>query len=229
MRRSLRSKAGLGPSLGLAAALLAACGSSSTGERIATKPPQQIIAASRAAAEGAATVHVLGTIAGAGGPLSLDLQLVGGKGGQGRIAQGGLDLRLVRVGEFVYVKGNATFYRRLGDGVKRALADNWLKARTRGGLKPFATLTNLSYLVDMTLTSHGTLARNGTRTVDGQRALAIDDPSTGATIYVSADGNHYPVEVRERGGGKVVFDRWNQPVNLAAPTDAVNVKQLNAP
>ena len=214
-------------SLVLAAAVLAGCGGSSTG-LVASRSAQQILAASRAAGARAATVHVAGTLASARGRLSLDLQLVAGKGGQGRIAQGDLDFTLIRIGRFVYLKGNSAFYRRLGGPVQRVLAGRWLKAKTSAGLATFASLTNLRELVDMTLTSHGKLARTGTGTVEGQKVVAIDDLARGGTLYVAAEGAPYPLQLRERGGGggTLVFDSWNQPVTLTAPADAINVNQL---
>jgi hypothetical protein len=226
MRRCLSPCARSTPWLGLAVALLAGCGSSSSGVGISSKTAQQIVAASRAAAAGAATVHVSGSVHSAGGPLSLDLYLVGGEGGYGRIAQGSLHFSVIRIGRFAYIKGNPALYRRLGAPLARDLRGGWLKAKTSGGLAPFASLTNLEYLVDTALRSHGTLARKGTSTVDGRKVVAIGDLTVGGTLYVAADGSPYPVEVHTPSAGTIRFDRWNQPVTLTAPTDALNVNQL---
>jgi hypothetical protein len=219
-----RSTARLG--LGLAVALLAGCSRSSAGVGSSSDTAQQIVTASKAAADGAATVHVSGTVHGAGGPLSIDLYLVGGEGGEGRIAQGGHRLRLIHVGRFVYIKGYPALYRRLGAPLAKDLRGGWLKGRTNGALAPFASLTNLDFVVDTAVTSHGTLARKGTSTVDGRKVVAVGDLAVGGTLYVAAQGTPYPLEARTPDGGTITFDRWNQPVTLAAPTDAVNVNQL---
>jgi len=226
MRRPALFYARRTPWLGLTVALLAGCGSSSSGNEIASKTAEQIVAMSRTAAEGAATVHVSGSVAGAGGPLSLDLQLVAGKGGQGYIAVDGLDFKLIQIGHFAYIKGNPALYRKLGAPLVGELRGGWLKVKTKGALAAFAGLTNLDSLVDMTLTSHGTLARKGTSTLDGHEVVAIDDLAMGGTLYVAAQGSPYPIEVRTPGGGTIRFDHWNQPVTLTAPTDVVNVNQL---
>ncbi len=215
--------------LALAAALLAGCGSSSPVSGIASKTPEQIVTAARTAADGAATVHVTGTVRGEGSPLSLDLELVAGKGGQGRIVQGDLDFELIQVGQFVYIKGTPAFYRHIGGAAAaRVLRGRWLKARTTGSFASLAALTNLGKLVDTTLTSHGTLARNGTTSVDGQRVVAIRDLAKGGTLYVATVGSPYPIEVLGNGGsgGRIVFDRWNKPVTLTAPANAISINQL---
>jgi hypothetical protein len=214
--------------LTLTLTLLTGCGSSSTDNEIASKTAEQIVVMSRMAADGAATVHVSGSAAGAGGPLSLDLQLVAGKGGQGHIAVGRLDFKLIQIGRFAYIKGNPAIYRKLGAPLAGELRGGWLKVKTKGALAAFAGLTNLDSLVDTTLTSHGTLARKGTSTLDGHEVVAIDDLAMGGTLYVAAQGSPYPLEVRTPGGGTIRFDHWNQPVTLAAPTDVVNVNQLAA-
>lgn len=229
MRRPALFYARCTPWLGVMVALLTGCGSSSTGNEIASKTAEQIVAMSRMAADGAATVHVSGSVAGAGGPLSLDLQLVAGKGGEGHIADGRLDFKLIQIGRFAYIKGNPALYRKLGAPLEGELRGGWLKVKTKGALAAFAGLTNLVSLVDTTLTSHGTLARKGTSTLDGHEVVAIDDLAAGGTLYVAARGSPYPLEVRAPGGGTIRFDHWNQPVTLTAPTDVVNANQLVGP
>jgi hypothetical protein len=225
MRRCLSLRARSTPSLALAVALLAGCGSSSN-EIQAAQTAAQIVAASRAAADGAATVHVSGSVATAYGPVSLDLSLVAREGGEGRIVEGDVDFSLIRIGRFAFIKGNPALYRRLGAPLAMDLRGGWLKAKTTGGLAPFASLTDLDFLVDMALTSHGTLARKGTSTLDGHGVVAIGDLAMGGTLYVAAQGNPYPIELRTPSDGTITFDRWDQPVALTAPTNAVNVNQL---
>ena len=62
------------------------------------------------------------------------------------------------------------------------------------------------------------------------RAIAVDDVSEGGTLYVAATGKPYPIEVVKDGGkgGTVVFDRWNEPVTLVAPADAIDITKLQS-
>ena len=114
----------------LAAAALAGCGSSSSsGNGVASKTPAQIVAVAKSAAAGAATVHVAGSIVSGGKPISLDMELVAGKGGKGRLSLEGLSIELIDVDRAVYINGNAAFYSHFaGAAAARALQGKWLKA-----------------------------------------------------------------------------------------------------
>src|SRR5664279_1040559 len=91
-------------SLGLALALLSGCGSSSpSGNGVASKTPTQIVAAAKAAAAGAASAHVAGSIVEEGKPITLDMELVAGKGGKGRISLEGLSISIIRLNGAVYI------------------------------------------------------------------------------------------------------------------------------
>jgi hypothetical protein len=217
-------------SLALAlAATLAGCGGapmSSNG--VASKRPAQIAALASAAAAGAATVHVAGSIVSEGRPISLDMELVAGKGGQGRIRLAGLDIQLVRIDQALYINGSTAFYSRfLGPVAARVLRGKWLKESAEGGaLAALATLTDLRRLLELTLADHGTLSRGVTRMIHGRRAVGVTDLAKGGTVYVATTGTPYPLEIVERGAGRLVFDSWNQPVSLAAPTSPININQL---
>src|SRR5437588_8638366 len=84
----------------LALALAAAgCGSSSSsGNGIESKSPDQILEATKAAASTATSVHIKGSIVTGGKPISLDLELLAGKGGKGTISQEGFTIQLVQTG-----------------------------------------------------------------------------------------------------------------------------------
>ncbi len=220
----------LGVALG--GAMLAGCGSSSSdsGNGIASKTPAQIVAASKAAADGAASVHISGSVVNEGKPVTVDMQLLAGKGGRGRITLEGLSIDLIRVGGSVYINGSQAFYRHVaGPAAAQLLQGKWLKApENSGNFASLASLTDLGKLIDTTLGSHGTLARGATTTVDGQKAVAVNDVSQGGTLYVATTGSAFPIEIAKRGGsgGRIVFDRWNQAVTLTAPANAININQL---
>src|ERR1700758_1079174 len=94
----------------LLCAALAGCGGSTSGNGVASKPPAQILAAARAAALGARSVHVSGRIVTAGSPITLDLDLVAPRGGRGMLTDNGLGFELIQIGGNVYIKGSAAFY-----------------------------------------------------------------------------------------------------------------------
>jgi hypothetical protein len=206
------------------------CGGSSSGNGIASKSPSQIVAAAKAAADGAATVHIAGSIVSEGKPLGIDMQLLAGKGGRGRITINGLSIQLIRVGSAIYINGSAPFYRHIaGPAAARLLEGKWLKApENSGNFAAFASLTDLGKLFDSALSNHGALARAPGKRLAGQTTVGVRDLSDGGVLYVASSGKPFPVQLEKdgAGGGRIVFDRWNQPVTLSAPTDAVNINQL---
>jgi hypothetical protein len=215
----------------LPAATLAGCASSaSSGNGVASKTPARIVALAKAAAAGAASVHVAGSIVSQGKPISLNMELLARQGGKGRIALDGLSFRLIDVDRAVYVKGSTAFYSRFaGSTAARVLRGKWLKGSAKtGALASLASLADLRKLLDGTLAGHGALSRGASASIDGQKAVGVTDAAGDGTLYVAATGTPYPLEIVKAGpsGGRIVFDRWNQPVSLAVPTNAINVEQL---
>jgi len=223
----------------VAAALLAGCGGSSTtsGNGVASKSPDQIVAASKTAAAGASTVHIAGSIISENKPITLDMELVAGKGAKGHITVEGLGINVVEVEHAFYLNGSAAFYRHIaGNAAAQLLQGKWLKAPENGGnFSSLAQLTDLTKLVDATLSSHGTLKAAGTATINGQSAVGVTDTTKGGTLFVATTGAAYPLQISKgstSGGGtsagKIVFDRWNQPVTLTPPPNPININQLQS-
>jgi hypothetical protein len=217
----------------VAALAIAGCGSSSSsgsGNGVESKSAAQILEATKQAAAEATSVHIVGAIDAGGKSITLDMELLAGKGGQGTIGQEGYTIDLVQTGGSVYIKGDAAFYRHVGGAAAAQLLEGrWLKAPADSGeLASLASLTNLSKLIDTALASHGTLAKGSKATINGQSAVALDDTTKGGMLYVATSGKPYPLEIAKGGteGGKVVFDGWNKPVTLSTPKDAIDISKL---
>jgi hypothetical protein len=209
--------------------LLAGCGSSS-GNGVESKSAAQILEASKAAAAKATSVHIEGTIASSGKPITLNMDLLAGKGGKGTISQEGFKIQLIQVSGAVYINGTAAFYKHVGGAAAaQLLQGKWLKAPADSGeLASLAELTNLGKLIETALSGHSALAKGATTTVAGKKAIGLRDTAKGGTLYVATSGNPYPLEIVKSGkeSGKVVLDRWNQPVTLAAPAGAIDISKL---
>lgn len=214
----------------LVAALAGCGGSSSDGNGVASKSPTEIVAAAKTAADSASSVHVTGSIVNAGSTIALDMELLRGTGGRGKLSQNGLSFELVEIDNSVYIKGSPAFYRHFaGAAAAQLLQGKWLKAPANAG--SFATLgslTDLRKLLDSTLASHGSLAKGPTTKVEGQEAVGVKDLSRGGTLYVATTGKPYPLQITKggSGGGTVTFSHWNAPVSVTAPANAVDLSQL---
>lgn len=213
----------------LTAGLLAACGGSSSENGVASKSPDEIVTAASNAVNQASSMHVAGSIVSSGVPLSLNLNLVSGKGGRGEMSESGLVFRIVDVGQTIYIQGTPAFWQHFGGAAAaRVLSGRWLKAPASGQFASIAELTNMQALMSQLLRSHGSLSKGSVTTVRGKKAVAVSDKTRGGTLYIAATGHPYPIEIRKLGdsGGQIVFDRFNQQVSLAPPTNAIDLSQL---
>jgi hypothetical protein len=229
----------LGPLVVLAAVLagLSGCGgsssaSSSSGNGIAARTPAEILAQAKTAVAGAKSAHVSGALTSDGAKITLDLDLLAGKGGRGQLSENGLSFELIDVGGYVYIKGSPAFYTHIaGQAAAQLFAGKWLKApATSGNFASLASLTNLHSLVETALAGHGTLAKGATSTIAGQQAVGIEETAKGGTLYVAVRGRPYPIEIVKQGasGGQIVFGSWNESVSLAAPANAIDLSQLQS-
>ncbi len=220
-------------SLPIAAVLLctaiAGCGGSSA-NGVQSESPEAIVSAAAQALKGVRSVHVYGTTTSSGMPVKLDLTLVTGKGGRGEITQNGLSFQIITTPGVVYINGSDGFWRHFGGSAAVQLFHGkWLKAPASGELGSVAELTNLQQLFAKLLSSHGKLRKAGTTSVNAQKVIAVEDVTQGGTLYVATTGKAYPVELSKTGseGGRLNFDRYNEPVSLSPPANAVDISQLH--
>lgn len=223
-------------SLAILVLLLAGCGgsssssASSSGNGVESKSPTEILQTTKEAASKAVSVHISGSIVSGGKPIALDMELLAGKGGKGTISQEGFKIRLIQTGGSVYINGSSAFYKHVsGAAAAQLLQGKWLKAPANSGeLASLAELTDLSKLVDTALSGHGSVSKGSPTTIEGQKAIALEDTSKGGTLYVAASGKPYPLEIAKAGkeSGKVILDRWDQPVTLKAPAGAIDISEL---
>ncbi len=211
------------------AGVVSACGGSSD-NGVAAKGAGAIVSASGAAMNGVKSVHISGSLRSAGMPITLDLDLVAGRGATGSMSENGLSFRLVAIGNVVYINGSDAFWAHFGGtAAPQLFKGKWLKASATGSdFSSLGSLTNLHLLVTKLLVSHGKLAKGGTSTVDGQKVVAVNDVTGGGTLYVATTGKPYPIELLKTGtqGGHITFDRFNESVSLSAPANAIDLSQL---
>lgn len=220
------------------AVLLAGCGGGGGGSATtaksngeAGKSAAQVLADATKAVATASSLHVSGQGQSAGQPIAVDVSLVRGKGGTGTLKINGLEVQLVRIGDTVYVKGSDAFYQHFaGKAAAQLLHDKWLKgSATSGQLKPLAAFTGPSALFAQLAANHGTLVNKGATTYKGQDVVEVRDVTKNASLYVAATGPAYPVAFVQRktgSAGAVMFDDWNAPVTLNAPSSAIDISSF---
>ena len=217
----------------LAGLVLAGCGghgksASSNGE--ASKSANTVLADAKAAADGASSAHVSGSISSAGTPITIDLSM-GGDKAKGSMSTNGLEFDLVRIGETAYIKGSDDFYKHFaGAAVAQLLHGKWLKASiVSGRYASLAPLTSISVLFGKVASNHGKLANDGSKTFNGQKVVEIRDTSDNSKLYVAATGKPYPVAIvggKKNQSGTINFDDWNKSLSVSAPKGAIDISKL---
>jgi hypothetical protein len=227
----------------LLALLVAGCGGGGSGHRgsgtaggattitartngVASKRPEQIVAAAVKAIDEVSSVHVAGSLVDNGIPVSLDLRLARSGGGEGTVSENGLSFRLIAVNHNLYILGSPAFWNHFGGSAAAKLFHNkWLKVPNSGQFATLGALTSIRALFGQLLTSHGKLAGPGRATMDGQPAVTVRDTTAGGTLYVATTGQPYPLQILKAGhnGGHVRFSDFNRPVSLQPPPHAIRL------
>lgn len=214
----------------LFACVLTACGGSS-GNGVASKPADQIVRSALSAVSGAKSVLINGTIETAGSPVSLDLRVVPGTGGRGKVSEGGRSFKLVVIGAAVYINGSASFWQaHLSPSQVSLLAGKWLRVPASGKFADVARLTDLPTLLQTLVTTSATFAKAGTAQTEGQPSVAIRDLREDGTLYIASTGKPYLLEVRATGSqpGQVTLSQFDKQVTLTPPPNAIALSSLSA-
>jgi hypothetical protein len=223
-----RRRKATSPTLALAIALiaLAGCGGSSD-NGVASKSASEILTAARNAVASARSVHIESQAA--QGPLALKQNLdLARDGGHAHISGLGIDFEVIRTGNTLYLKGNPTFYRRLGGAAAHASPGTWLKAPVKSGpLAQFAAFTDLPGEVGRLLTTANPVTRGTTTTTNGQKTVELKQAGQlyAGKIYVATTGKPFPLEIAKTGRetGRTTFTNWNQSISLPVPSKTISI------
>jgi hypothetical protein len=212
----------------LVACAISACGGAS-GNGVASKSPDAIVSASLRAIDSAKTAHISGRVVSGSSPITLNLDLVSGTGGRGQMSEGGLSFQIEVIRHEVYINGSPAFWRHFGGAAAAQIFHGkWLKAPASGQFASLAQLSDLHALLGTVLSTHGSLTKTGTTTVNGQSAVGVRDTTQGGTLYVATTGQPYPLEILKSGaqGGRIVLDSFDKPISLTPPADAIDISKF---
>ncbi|QKW11125.1 hypothetical protein HUT18_23970 [Streptomyces sp. NA04227] len=190
----------------------------------------------KAAADSAQAVRITGTLVSKGVSYELDMQLRN-DGGAGSVGTEGRTFRLLRVGERMYLKADAEFWR--GDGKNDADAAKKLSGmyvRVPKGdpaYKRLSGFTDKKLMLGGLLGLHGTVDKGDRTELGGVSTLELTgDKGAGGTLNVSLEGAPYPLALKRAGNaGTVKLQDWNEKFTLREPAEKDRVdygKQLPA-
>lgn len=134
------------------------------------------------------------------------------------LVEGKTSVSMILLSRASYLKANAAYWRASGgaDGKLLAskLAGRWVKvpASAASSFRPLLKMLTPKYMASCISSGIGTLSNNGVQTLEGRKAIVIEDKGDkpGAApglLYVAAEGPVLPLRVTQTGpakaGGKV--------------------------
>jgi hypothetical protein len=230
------------------------------------KSPSQVIADAKADTrhlQGGFEVQASGTDS--NGVTALFDVHVDGKGNmRGSGTLNGAQVDLVVLGGKLYMKGHDFWARLAGaqgrvpnaqvSAILQQIDDRWVLNPSSAGFGDFAKLT-ASTLADC-LDDHGTLSKAGTDTVNGKKAVVLNDKGDAAgvtpgKVYIAFDSPHYLLETTEKGKqtqgtvkphgtcplqgsgtstgtstAKALFQNYGESVTIETPPNPLDLAQL---
>jgi len=220
-----------------ASTIAAACGSEAKANY--SKSAATLVSLAVQNAENAGWVHEETNSSGSGHTLSMSND-VGTSEGRQVITPDGAHATVVLVGGVAYIQGDpAAMEKYFGfpSSDSTQLAGKWisLPSSDSGFSTVSAAVTLKSDFSQVRL--NGPLTKGPLTEIDGQRVIPVQGsmaapgggPTVAGTLYVTAEGQVLPVELRASGHAEsetVVWSRWGQAVQLAAPPGAVPISSI---
>jgi hypothetical protein len=197
---------------------------------------EQVLAAAKAAAATAKSVHVKGSVTQDGETMTLDMTMAAGGLADGTMTvQGGL-LTLRRIGQEAYMQGDKKFWAASGAGEAAALlTGKWIKMPiAQKDFGDFNSFTDLKTFVAEGLTPEGTVTRVAGKPIGGVETVGLSDgTSDGAGIlYISTGTPPYPLLTEPVAGAtstdRMEFSDWDAAVDITAPPadEVVDIAKL---
>ncbi|WP_436843482.1 hypothetical protein [Streptomyces sioyaensis] len=186
-------------------------------------PPTKIESKAQAAARRAGTVHLSGNVVSQGRTYKLDMSLAK-DGAKGELTTKAAAFQLLRVGDALYLKADASFWAGekggASGGAASKLDGKYVKVPAADPVyKRFSGFTDKDTLLAGLLGLHGKLTAGDRSDVDGVRTIRLTAAAgAGGTLDVSLDGTPYPLRLQRAGGAGVLrLDDWGKRVDLKAP------------
>ncbi|MEU1213995.1 hypothetical protein ABZ424_16530 [Streptomyces sp. NPDC005790] len=186
----------------------------------------QIDKKARAAAGAADAVRLTGKLVSKGGTYTLNMQL-SSKGGTGSVVSERNTFDLLRIGDELYLKADAGFWKddKADDESDQAadkLRNKYVKVpEDDPTYQQMRGFTEKETLLDGLLALHGKINKGARDTIGGVRTVQImGGKGEGGALDVSLESTPYPLRVaRGGGGGTVTLADWGKAFPLEEPAE----------
>jgi hypothetical protein len=207
--------------------LVAACGSSGNGEE--SKTADQIVADAKAALKAATSYHLVGTVSPGNKPTKIDIKVAGAKSSSGHVDQDGVVFDYIDANGKLYIRGKALFAS-YSQAAADLIGDQWVTATGNASLESAATsvtgLSDSAQLADSLGSSGGPFSKGGTKTVNGQPAIAITNKD--GEMDVATSGAPYPVRLDAGAKGQMSITEYGAHFDISAPSKALDASSLGS-
>jgi hypothetical protein len=177
--------------------------------------------------QAATSLRLKGTIKDKGGNITIDMQLVRGKGCIGTMSmakQGSFKMTLI--GKKLWIEPNASFWKSAGlpssarSEIEGKYVSTTLDSKAFGSFGDFCDLTKFVQGFGNAAGTASGMQRGATTTVDGQPVVTVTDPSDGSRAYVtdSAEPQLVRLDMTGSDGGQLDFLDYNQLATITPPS-----------
>ncbi len=192
----------------------------------AAPDPAPILDEARASLRAAGSVRLTGQLLDSEAPVALDVRLTTG-GAAGTLIREGTAVELLRLGDQLWLRGDAFWLDIAGPAAAEQAGGRWIKVSPddlRASTGELDMLAGLDALTDELLRPSSPVSLNGTGRVREVPTLVLG-LADGGLLDVSAGDVPLPLRLRTSGPGgepqQLDFTGFGDPVDLTAPADAV--------
>jgi len=197
--------------------------STAPADPLAAMSAPAIAAKANADLKAALSVHLEGNAAEAGKGVTVDLELAPGKGCSGTVTElGAGSYQLVVIGAKIWIRYDSAALKKAGTSaaVEKLIDGRYIgfstsDARTRS----VATICDLPKSLSSQLSNYSGMTKGSATTVDGQRALNINDTLGNNSLIISDAPVPEVLQILDSGSndGALNFSDYNAPVVLDPP------------
>ncbi|WP_433335477.1 hypothetical protein [Spirillospora sp. CA-294931] len=181
---------------------------------VETLPADQILAKATKAMKDSGSFQIKGKGSEGGQAMTMNLQ-VRGSSVLADITMGKMALRIIRIGDEVYIKGDQAFYSSLGGAeVAKLLGAKYMKGSVNDKqLRDIASLAD----PDELLKPDGKVTKGEQSRVNGRPVIALLDGTQGK-LYVATEGEPHVLAMDEGGNaGNRIDVTYDKTVEIKAP------------
>jgi hypothetical protein len=196
---------------------------------IASKPINEIIAASERAFRSARSVRVRATFKDKDGLLRLNLKLTSKQEMAGWLEQAGIRADLVLANGKLYIRSPKLFEQQGGAEMAKLVGDRWVLVprETVSDMTPFGDELSIAALADELFGTKELprFSRKSDAKVGGVPAVRLH--AIDGSYYVAATGKPYPLLIDHAGDDQdLAFSEYDKSPTVRAPRDALDVEKL---